>query len=67
MDILEQRCIESGIHLKDIWWYMDLRRYGSVPHGGFGVGFERLIMYVTGIENIRDVIPFPRVPGNAEF
>jgi asparaginyl-tRNA synthetase len=67
MEVLRQRCQEVGIADKDIWWYMDLRKYGTVPHGGFGLGFERLIMYVTGIENIRDVIPFPRVPGNAEF
>jgi len=53
---------------KDIyWWYRDLRKYGSVPHAGFGVGFERLIMFCTGIENIRDVIPFPRIPGHADF
>jgi len=49
------------------WWYRDLRKYGSVPHAGFGLGFERLIMMVTGTENIRDVIPFPRTPGHAEF
>lgn len=49
------------------WWYLDLRRYGSVPHAGFGLGFERLVQYVTGVENIRDVIPFPRYPNSAEF
>ena len=65
--MLERRCIEAGVHPKDMWWYMDLRRYGSVPHAGFGLGFERLIMFVTGLENIRDVISFPRVPGHAEF
>lgn len=64
---LEQRCRESGLKPEDLWWYNDLRRYGTVPHAGFGLGFERLIMFVTGLENIRDVIPFPRVPGHAEF
>ena len=52
---------------EDYQWYLDLRKYGSVPHSGFGLGFERLVMYVTGIENIRDVIPFPRTPKNCEF
>lgn len=52
---------------KDYWWYVDLRRYGTVPHAGFGLGFERLLMLVTGVANIRDVIPFPRTPGSAEF
>lgn len=66
-DVLEQRCRESGLDPKHIWWYSDLRRYGTVPHSGFGLGFERLIMFVTGISNIRDVIPFPRVPKHAEF
>jgi asparaginyl-tRNA synthetase len=50
-----------------LWWYLDLRRYGTVPHAGFGLGFERLLAYVTGMDNIRDVIPFPRTPGNAQF
>jgi asparaginyl-tRNA synthetase len=49
------------------WWYLDLRRFGGVPHAGFGMGFERMMMYLTGMKNIRDVIPFPRTPGNAEF
>ena len=52
---------------EDYQWYLDLRKYGSVPHSGFGLGFERLVMYVTGMENIRDVIPFPRTPKNCEF
>ena len=52
---------------EDYWWYLDLRRYGTVRHGGFGLGFERLIMYVTGMGNIRDVIPFPRTVGNLDF
>ena len=56
-----------GLTPQDIWWYADLRRYGSVPHAGFGLGFERLVMFVTGLENIRDVIPFHRTPGHVEF
>jgi asparaginyl-tRNA synthetase len=56
-----------GVPMKDMWWYLDTRRYGSCPHGGFGLGFERLILFVTGMQNIRDVIPFPRTPKNAEF
>jgi asparaginyl-tRNA synthetase len=64
---LETRCSEMGLNPKDIWWYADLRRYGTVPHAGFGLGFERLVMFITGLENIRDVIPFPRVPGHADF
>ena len=52
---------------EDYWWYLDLRRYGSVPHAGFGLGFERLLMFLTGVSNIRDVIPFARTPGNADF
>lgn len=67
LHILEERCKDSGVKPEDIWWYGDLRRYGTVPHAGFGLGFERLIMFVTGLENIRDVISFPRVPGHAEF
>ena len=53
--------------MEKLWWYRDLRRYGSVPHSGFGLGFERLLNYVTGMENIRDAIPYPRYPGHAEF
>ena len=56
-----------GIPFKDMWWYLDTRKYGSCPHGGFGLGFERLILFVTGMQNIRDVIPFPRTPKSAEF
>jgi asparaginyl-tRNA synthetase len=56
-----------GIPMKDMWWYLDTRRFGSCPHGGFGLGFERLILFITGMANIRDVIPFPRTPKNAEF
>jgi asparaginyl-tRNA synthetase len=67
LDVLVTRCKAMGLHPEDLWWYLDLRRYGSVPHAGFGLGFERLIMFVTGLENIRDVISFPRVPGHADF
>jgi asparaginyl-tRNA synthetase len=66
-DVLERRILESGLPLEPYWWYLDLRRYGSAPHSGFGLGFERLMMYVTGMKNIRDVIPFHRTPGHAEF
>ncbi len=64
---LETRIKELGIPMKDMWWYLDTRRYGTVPHSGFGLGFERICMFVTGMTNIRDVIPFPRTPNNAEF
>ncbi|MEM1013318.1 MAG: asparagine--tRNA ligase [Planctomycetota bacterium] len=67
LDILDARMAEIGIEAEPYQWYRDLRRYGTVPHAGFGLGFERTIMYATGMENVRDVIPFPRVPGNAEF
>jgi len=66
-DVLIKRCIESGLDPSQIWWYLDLRKYGTVPHAGFGLGFERLILFITGLDNIRDVIPFPRWPGKAEF
>ena len=61
------RIEELHIPMKDMWWYLDTRKYGTVPHAGFGLGFERLVLFVTGMTNIRDVIPFPRYPGNAEF
>ncbi|MBD5171388.1 MAG: asparagine--tRNA ligase [Bacteroidales bacterium] len=64
---LLKRIEELGIPMKDMWWYLDTRKYGTVPHSGFGLGFERLVLFVTGMTNIRDVIPFPRTPGNAEF
>ena len=67
LDVLERRIEEVGLEKENYWWYLDLRRYGSVPHAGFGLGFERLVQYCTGVENIRDVIPFPRYPGSAEF
>ncbi|MAI80994.1 MAG: asparagine--tRNA ligase [Deltaproteobacteria bacterium] len=64
---LQGRIADHGLSEEDYWWYLDLRRYGSVPHAGFGLGFERLVQFITGMANIRDVIPFPRVPGSAEF
>jgi asparaginyl-tRNA synthetase len=67
LDVLERRIVEQGLPLEAYWWYLDLRRFGSVPHAGFGLGFERLMMYVTGMKNIRDVIPYFRTSGNAEF
>ena len=67
MGVLEGRMAATGISKEDYWWYLDSRRYGSVPHAGFGLGFERLLMLVTGITNIRDVIPFPRTPGGIDF
>jgi len=66
LDMLDERLAEKGLH-EELWWYRDLRRYGTVPHAGFGLGLERLVLYVTGMENIRDAIPFPRVPNNASF
>ncbi|WP_406667673.1 asparagine--tRNA ligase [Gallaecimonas sp. GXIMD1310] len=67
LEVLDARLEEMGLSKEDYWWYRDLRRYGTVPHAGFGLGFERLVSYVTGVQNIRDVIPFPRAPGNAKF
>jgi asparaginyl-tRNA synthetase len=67
LDVLEQRIEASGLSKTDYWWYLDSRRYGSVPHAGFGMGFERMLMLLTGIGNIRDVIPFPRTPGSIDF
>ncbi len=67
LDVLEQRILAQGLELKDYWWYLDLRRYGTVPHAGFGLGFERLVQFMTGMANIRDVIPFPRAPLTVEF
>ncbi len=66
-DKLLKRATEMGVPNKDIWWYLDTRRFGTAPHSGFGLGFERLLLFVTGMSNIRDVIPFPRTPNNAEF
>eukprot|EP00873_Tetraselmis_striata_P032808 jgi/Tetstr1/453072/TSEL_040107.t1 len=67
LDVLLARLKESGMDEETYWWYIELRKYGSVPHSGFGLGFERLILFATGIENIREVIPFPRWPGHAAF
>lgn len=66
-EVLESRMREQELEPEDYWWYVDLRRYGTVPHAGFGLGLERAVQFVTGMQNIRDVIPFPRTPGNAEF
>jgi asparaginyl-tRNA synthetase len=66
-DVLRRRMTESGLDAESYWWYLELRRFGTVPHAGFGLGFERLIQYLTGIANIRDVMPFPRTPGSAQF
>ena len=67
LEKLDKRMDELGMNKDSYWWYRDLRRYGSVPHSGFGLGFERLIVYITGVGNVRDVIPFPRTPHSAEF
>ena len=64
---LEQRMKEMNIPTEEMWWYLDTRRFGTVPHAGFGLGFERMVQFVTGMSNIRDVIAFPRTPGSAEF
>ena len=67
MTMLVEKMKKFGLNPEPYWWYLELRKYGTVPHAGFGLGFERLVRLVTGMENIRDVIPFPRFPGNAEF
>jgi asparaginyl-tRNA synthetase len=67
LDVLQSRMTEAGLSEDDYWWYIDTRKYGSVPHAGFGLGLERAVQYATGMANIRDVIPFPRTPGNADF
>jgi asparaginyl-tRNA synthetase len=67
LDVLERRIVAQGLNPADYWWYLDLRRYGTVPHAGFGLGFERLVQFMTGMGNIRDVIPFPRAPLTVEF
>ena len=67
LDVLDAALAETGLEPEPYWWYRDLRKYGTVPHAGFGLGFERAIMYATGIANIRDVIPFPRAPRSADF
>jgi asparaginyl-tRNA synthetase len=65
--VLRRRILAAGLPEQEYWWYLDLRRHGSVPHAGFGLGFERVVQFMTGMANIRDVIPFPRVPGSAAF
>ena len=67
LDVLEQKMDDMGLNKEDYWWYLELRKFGGTKHAGFGLGFERAIMYLTGITNIRDVIPFPRTTGNCEF
>lgn len=67
LDFLVSRMNNMGLNPDDYWWYLESRKFGSVPHSGFGLGFERLLMFITGISNIRDVIPFPRTPNNVEF
>jgi asparaginyl-tRNA synthetase len=67
LDVIEERMREQKLDPASYWWYLDLRRYGTVPHSGFGLGLERAVQFTTGMANIRDVIPFPRVPGNADF
>ncbi|MEZ4323309.1 MAG: asparagine--tRNA ligase [Myxococcota bacterium] len=67
LDVLQQQLDFHGTHADDLWWYLELRKYGTTPHGGFGLGLERMLMWMTGIQNIRDAIPFPRTPGSAEF
>ena len=67
LDVLTRKMKDNHLRPEDYWWYLELRKYGSVPHAGYGVGFERLVQFATGMENIRDVIPFPRYPGKAEF
>jgi asparaginyl-tRNA synthetase len=67
LDVLKEKCAAFHIPEDELWWYLDTRRFGTVPHAGFGLGFERMVMFVTGMSNIRDVIPFPRTPMNAEF
>jgi len=66
-DVLERRILENGLKSANYWWYLDIRRFGSAPHAGFGLGFERFLMMATGVSNIRDVIPFPRTPKHLEF
>ena len=67
LDVLTQKIIDNGMDPEDYWWYLELRKYGGTKHAGYGLGFERAIMYITGMANIRDVIPFPRTVKSAEF
>src|SRR5579872_2840790 len=66
-DVMRDKIRKQGLTEQEYWWYLELRKYGTAPHAGFGLGLERLMLYLTGMKNIRDVIPFPRTPGNAEF
>ena len=66
-EVLKARIDELGLREEDYWWFMNLRKFGSVKHSGFGMGFDRFLMYVTGMKNIRDVLPFPRTPNNCEY
>ena len=66
-DVLKQKIKDLGFPEENYWWYLELRKYGGVKHSGYGLGFERLIMYLTGVSNIRDVLPFPRTPRTADF
>jgi len=67
LDVLQSKMKELDVDEKELWWYLDTRRFGSCVHSGFGLGFERLVLFATGMGNIRDVIPYPRTPQNAEF
>ncbi|MEL0225736.1 MAG: amino acid--tRNA ligase-related protein, partial [Flavobacteriaceae bacterium] len=67
LEVLKERIKAMGIEEEELWWYLDLRKFGTAPHSGFGLGFERLVLFATGMGNIRDVIPFPRTPQNAAF
>ena len=67
LDVLQEKMKAIGIDEKELWWYLDTRRFGSAVHSGFGLGFERLVLFTTGMSNIRDVIPYPRYPKNADF
>ena len=67
LDVLEQKIIDNGMDKDEYWWYLELRKYGGTTHSGYGLGFERALMYITGMTNIRDVIPFPRTVHSAEF
>jgi asparaginyl-tRNA synthetase len=67
LDLLLKRMEECGLREEDYWWYVNLRKFGGTKHAGFGLGFERIIMYLTGVSNIRDVLPYPRTVGNAEY
>ena len=67
LDVLTKRMQELGLSEEDYWWYLNLRRFGGTKHAGYGLGFERIVMYLTGVSNIRDVIPYPRTVGNAEY